>query len=233
MTTRLKLQTAAACGGILLLAAASAQAQLQVLNGDFSLNPTQGNNPVNWYVPTTSTGGNWWTSTWVGPTVSPNGTPVLGLSFMTSTNWAYQNIGVNNSGATSFTLDFDLGSFTDAGSARNLGVTVSLYQSSSFVAATGADVNGAAGVTLLGSQSVASGLINPGAVVHETLAFDLTGANTTDALYLRFINYQVDTTQPWAAIDNVTLAPVPEPSTFALAGLGGLALLFHRLRVRA
>jgi hypothetical protein len=224
-----KLMLGLGCLG-LALAATPAQAQLQLLNGDFSLNATQGNAPVDWYVPNANTGGSWWISTWVGPTVSPNGTSVLGLSFMTSTNWAYQNIGTDSTGSTGLTVGFDLGSFTDAGSARNLGVTVSLYQSASFTAANGTDINGAAGVTLLGNQSVASGLINAGAVVHETLSFDLTGANTTDALYLRFVNYQVDATQPWAAIDNVTItpAPTPEPATLALGALGGVAFLLGR-----
>lgn len=212
----------------LALGGTSAPAQLQILNGDFSLNPSQANNPVDWYVPTTDTGGSWWTSTWVGPTVSPNGTSVLGLSFMGSVDhWAYQNIGTDNAGSTSMTLNFDLGSFTDAGASRTLGVTVSLYQSASFAAANGTDVNGATGVTQLGSQSVSAAL-NPGAVTHKTLVFDLTGANSTDPLYLRFINYQVDATEPWDAIDNVTIATVPEPSALALCGLGGLALLFRR-----
>lgn len=231
-----KIKLMAAFGGLgLALTIMPAQAQIQVLNGDFSLNPTQGSNPTGWFVPTTSPGG-WWESTWVGPTVSPNGTSVLGLSYMfDTTHWAYQNIGTDNNGATSFTLDFDLGSFTDAGSARNLGVTVSLYQSASFVAATGTDVNGAAGVTLLGSQSVTSGSIAPGAVVHQTLTFDLSGANATDVLYLRLINYQVDASQPWAAIDNITITPaaVPEPSSLALASLGGLGGLMFWFRRRA
>jgi hypothetical protein len=216
-------------GAVAMLGMMPAQAQLQISNGDFSLNPTQSKAPVDWFVPTTS--GNWWESTWVGPNVSPNGTPVLGLSWMGSTpNWAYQNIGMNNIGATSFTLDFDIGSFTDSGETRNLGVTVSLYQSASFTAANGTDVNGAAGVALLGSQSVTSGPIPAHAttIVHETLTFDFSGANTTDPLYIRLVNFSTGTGQPWTAIDNITLTPVPEPSTMALCGLMSLGFLVRR-----
>ncbi|HZI32807.1 MAG TPA: PEP-CTERM sorting domain-containing protein [Candidatus Binatia bacterium] len=215
----------------LVWAGISAQAGFLITNGDFSANPTQTNNVTGWFDTVTPNTGNWWETTWAGPTVSPNGTPVMGLSFYNGTvNWAYQSIGTKDVGITSCLVDFDLGSFTDAGSARNVGVTVSIYQSASFVGADNLDINGQSGVTLLGSVSLSSGSINPGQVVHEQVSLDLTGANSTDSIYLRFINYQVDSTEPWAAIDNVVLTPVPEPTTFALAGLGGMALLCLRLR---
>jgi hypothetical protein len=218
-------------GAAAVLAMLPAHAALQITNGDFQ-NLAPGSNTgdvIDWYNSLPGTPANWWEGTWYGPTVSPNGTSVMGLGYIAATpHWGYQAIGVNDGALSSLGLQFDAGSFTDAGGTRNLGITVSLYQSSSFVGADNTDIAGAGGVTLIDSVSLTSGNLSAGQVVTLTTSLNLATANTTDQLYLRFVNYSTGTGEPWTAIDNLSITPVPEPSTLALAGLGGLALLLRR-----
>jgi hypothetical protein len=219
-----KLLTGLACGTV-LMTSASVQAGLQITDGDFQNNPTQTANVAGWF--DRGVAGNWWESTWAGPTVSPNGTPVLGLSYMFQTaNWAYQSIGINDGGLTSIQIQYDVGSFTDAGGARDLGLTFSIYRNDgSFVGADDADIQGAAGATLVASQS-ALVTLNPGQMLTgQTLNFDITGTAGSE-LFLRVINYAGTTGEPWTAVDNIQV--VPEPSSLALAGVGILALLARR-----
>ncbi len=207
---------------VLVLMSGTAQAVLVITNGDFNDNAPTSNvtNVEKWFDPQAATPGNWWEATWYGPTVSPNGTSVMGLSWMWATsNWAYQNIGVNDGGLTDLTIQFDVGSFTDAGGARDMGITVEIYQL--FTPGDNADIAG--GLQLIDSVSQTSGALLPGEEVTLTATFDLTSANATDDLYLRFSNYATATGDPWASIDNVKI--IPEPATMVLLGLGSLALL--------
>ena len=72
------------------------QAAIVITNGDFEDDATQTSNVTNWFDTVTVNTSNWWETTWAGPTVSPTGTSVLGLSYMwTTTNWAYQSVGTN------------------------------------------------------------------------------------------------------------------------------------------
>ena len=94
--------------GTVALAVASAHAGLQIINGNFQNNAPAANTWLvdSWFnsLPTAAGQVNnwWWEGTWYGPTVSPNGTSVMGLGYMfTSNNWAYQSIGVNDGGLTS------------------------------------------------------------------------------------------------------------------------------------
>ena len=104
------------------------QADLSITNGDFEADASQTNNVTDWYDTVNDIPDNWWESTWAGPNVSPNGTSVLGLSYMwQTTNWAYQSIGTNTQGISRLVVHFNVGSFADAGSLRDLGVTVGLY----------------------------------------------------------------------------------------------------------
>ncbi len=230
----MKTKLSILCGTVAL--AAPVYAGLQITNGDFQNNTPAANtwDVDSWFnsYPTAAGQVNnwWWEGTWYGPTVSPNGTSVMGLGYMfTTPHWAYQGIGVNDGGLPSLNLQFDVGSFTDAGVARNMGVTLSLYQSDgTFVGADNSDIAGAAGVTLIDSVSLTSGSLNPGQVVTLQTALNLASANNTGGLFLRFINYSTGTGEPWAAIDNVMIVPVPEPSSLALLGLGGLGLLLRR-----
>jgi hypothetical protein len=224
--TRLKLLSHISCSAV-ALAAVSASATLQVTDGDFQNNPTQTPNVAGWF--DRGTAGNWWESTWAGPTVSPNGTPVLGLSYMFSTvNWTYQSIGVNDGNWSEMGVQLDVGSFTDAGGTRDLGVTLSLYQSSSFVGADDLDIVGAAGVTLIDSVNLTSGNLSPGQFVTLITALDLATANNTDPLFLHIVNFNTGSGEPWTAIDNLSVQAVPEPSAYALVGLGLTALTILR-----
>jgi hypothetical protein len=220
--------------GLAALAILPAPAALQITNGDFQNNAPAGNiwDVDSWFNSLPSPAGQvnnwWWEGTWYGPTVSPNGTSVMGLGYLfTTPHWSYQGIGVNDGGLTSLSLQFDVGSFTDAGGPRDMGITLSLYQSASFVGADNADIAGAGGVTLIDSVNLTSGALNAGQVATLTASLNLASANATDALFLRFVNYSTGTGEPWAAIDNVSIV-VPEPTSLALISLGGAALLLRR-----
>jgi hypothetical protein len=223
-------QILAACSAMALTA--SAHASLQITNGDFQNNAPASNvtDVDSWFDPHTDTAGQWWRATWYGPTVSPNGTSVMGLSWMLqgTQNWAYQGIGVNDGGLSTLTLQFDVGSFTDANGARDMGITLSLFQSASFVGADNTDIEGAGGVTLIDTVNVTSGSLTPGTFVTKQVTLNLGSANGTDPLFLRFENYSTGTGDPWAAIDNVQI--VPEPTAFALVGLAGALGLIYRRR---
>jgi len=218
------------------LAAPASQAALQVTNGDFQNNAPANNtwDVDSWFnsLPTVTGQANnsWWEGTWYGPTVSPNGTSVMGLGYMFATpHWAYQSLGINDAGASSLALQFDIGSFTDAGGARDMGITVALYQTDgSFTPADDVDIAGAAGVTLIDSVSLTSGALAPGESVTRTANLDLSGANNSSPIFLRFINSPTGTGEPWAAIDNIQI--VPEPGTLAILGVAAAAGLVYRRR---
>lgn len=225
-------------GTVAALAVIPAHAALQVSNGDFSLNPTQTNNVTGWFDTVTVNTGSWWETTWAGPTVSPNGTPVMGLSYNNNTlNWAYQSIGINAGGLSAIGITYDVGSFTDAGAQRDLGLTFSVYQVDGTYAggADNTDISGATGATLLDSVTVFSGLLNAGQMLTgQTVALNISGS-TGSELYLRIENAVGATTGangPWTAVDNISVTSVPEPTTLALAGLGGMALLGLRRRIK-
>lgn len=215
------------CVMLCLCLAAVASAGLSITNGDFETNaPTSGTNTWDvdsWYdtYPTADgqTNNWWWEGTWYGDYVSPTGSSVMGLSYMYSTNWAYQSIGVNDEGLTELVLSFDVGSFTDAGEDRDLGVTISVYESDgTFTGADESDIADATTVTLIDSVDILETL-SAGDYVTVTITLDLTSAGDGE-LFLRFENYAGTTGTPWVAIDNVSI--VPEPATLALLGLGGL-----------
>lgn len=205
------------------------QAAIVITNGDFQTNAPASNtwNVDSWFdtypTPDGQTNNWWWEATWYGPTVSPTGTSVMGLSYMfDTTNWAYQSVGTNSEALTELKLQYDVGSFTDAGVARDLGVTVSIYESDgTFVGADEVDVDGAAGITLIDSVSTLYGSVAVGTYLTDIITLDLSTAGSGE-LFLRFENYAGTVDKPWTAIDNVQI--VPEPATLALLGLGGLLL---------
>lgn len=215
------------------VAVPAAQASLAISNGDFEDDAVQTSNVTNWFDTVTGTPANWWESTWAGPTVSPNGTSVLGLSYMfTTPNWAYQSIGVNDGGETSLVLQYDVGSFTDAGGIRDLGVTFAVYSVDGTYAggADNVDIDGAAGATLLDSVSVMHEDVAIGTMlVDQTVALDITGTSGSE-LYVRLINYAGVDGEPWTAVDNIEV--IPEPATISLVGIFGAGVLFMRRRFK-
>jgi len=218
--------------GSILAVAASTNAAVSVTNGDFEEGSPTGNSMdvLSWFDANQNgqSDSAWWLSTWYGPVVSPTGSSVMGLSW-SSPSWAYQNIGVNDSGLDVLEVTFDLGSFTDAGGPRDIGIMLNVYQEDgTFAAADDADIDGAAGVTLIGSGQTHQ-LLDPGTFQTVSVYVDLSPANPANDLWLRFINFDAGADNPWAAIDNVSVTTVvPEPTTLALAGLGMAALLFKR-----
>ena len=188
-----------------------AKADLSITNGDFEADTAQTYNVTDWFDTITENTANWWESTWGGPNVSPNETSVMGLSYMfTTVNWAYQSIGYNDLGRASIDIGFDVGSFTDAGGTRDLGVTVAIYESDgSFVPEDAVDIDGAAGITLIDSVDVLNTL-DPGDMISTSVTLDLTSAGSGE-LFLRFVNYIGNTGEPWTAIDNVYIAPIVLP----------------------
>ena len=208
-----------------------ARAELTITNGDFENSAPESNtwNVEDWFDTYPTADGQleennwWWEATWYGPGVSPTGSSAMGLSYMfEETNWAYQSIGTNSEGLTELTLRFDVGSFTDANKDRDLGVTVSIYQSDgTFVGADESDIAGATGITLIDSYSELN-MLASGTYITLTATLDLSTANTTDELFLRFENYAGTVDEPWVAIDNVQI--VPEPASLVILGIGSLFL---------
>ncbi len=191
----------------------AAQADLAITNGDFEADAAQTSNVTDWYDTVTANTANWWESTWAGPTVSPNATSVMGLSYMfTTTNWAYQSMGTNDLNWQGMTLSYDVGSFTDAGVSRDLGVTVSVYESDgTFVPADNTDIDGASGITLIDSVSNLYASVAVGASLTDTITLDLRTAGNGE-LFIRFENYAGTVGEPWTAIDNVAIV---NPVTFS------------------
>lgn len=189
--------------------AAVAQADLAITNGDFEADATQTINVTDWYDTVTTNVNNWWETTWAGPNVSPTGTPVLGLSYMfTTTNWAYQSLGTNDANWEGMTVTYDVGSFTDAGGPRDLGVTVSVYESDgTFTPADNTDIDGAAGITLIDSVSTLYPSVAVGAYLTDTITLDLRAAGSGE-IFLRLENFAGTTGEPWTAIDNIEIASV-------------------------
>ena len=185
----------------------TAQAELSISNGDFEANGTQTTDVSGWFDPTASDS-SWWMATWAGPNASPNGTPVLGLSYMNATlNWAYQSIGINDTAITNLLIQYDVGSFTDAGSTRDLGLTFSIYESDgTFSGANDTDIADANNVTLIDSITVYSGGLSAGELLSsQSVTLDLSSAGTDTELFLRIQNQIGSTGEPWAAVDNITL----------------------------
>ncbi len=229
-----------------MTAAGSLSAAVAVTNGDFE---TGGGNNIDdvtsWF---DNSNGTFWQGTWVSNNggLTPNATNVVVLgSFESGSiqntisadvnvgNYLYQPIGTAD-GATSLSFSFDFGAPNDDGGGRQLGVTIGIYAFDgvgAFTAADNTDVHGAAGVSLLDSQSF--GLLSTGvdgliSSVSGTLS--LAGAGSQQ-LFLRFNNFRSANTESWPVIDNVSVSAIPEPSAFA-ALAGGLALGAVALRRR-
>lgn len=213
-----------------------AQAGLVISNGDFENNAPGGNvaDVDSWFDSNdggVQTDANWWTATWYGPGVSPNGTSVLGLSYNTGPNWAYQSIGVNDGGLTSLELQYDFGSFTDGPGARDIGVTFEIYSVDGTYAggADDTDIAGAVGASLVGSDGAMATFSAGQMLTGQTATIDISGT-TGSELYLRIVNYAGTNDSPWGAVDNVQV--IPEPATIGLVGVFGAGVLFIRRRFR-
>jgi hypothetical protein len=193
-TLYLRYQWTPASGSYMSLDNASITVS-RLANGSFDVGITPGTNQndvVGWFDGNNHPKG-FWEDTWQSTTSLPAGHSggVAAFSGEGGTNFLYQAIGIRNSGDTTLNFSISVGAFTDVGGAgtKTGTLNVGLYQSNSFIGADGADVEGALGVTQVGS-TVALGISRvggAGAVASiETGSLDLSTANTSDTLYLRF-----------------------------------------------
>ena len=203
--------------GILSVAVPYAGASLSVTNGNFSLGASGDSDVPEWYE--YDNGGNFWENPWVhfgGD--NPFESQCAAFSAMAgdatvngnrNNSYMYQAIGAAD-GAAAITVSFDWGNFTDNGNTagRNLGLTVQILESDgTFVPAEEKDVQGGAGVTLVGQQSLQMLNAADGQTRAEVMTFDLSGVvSSTNTLYLRFNNYDpAGTDSEWLALDNVVV----------------------------
>ena len=206
----------------------SSQAALQVVNGDFTSGITdvnQGDVADPWY---DANPANFWEAAWHinhdQPLMSDGYTPLVIFSASELGGvYLYQNIGVRSEAEVALPLSFELGSFRDTADIRSGALTISIFQSDSFVGANDVDV-ATSGATLIDSAVVTTGDLNPGDSVLRSATLNLASANLTDPLFLHF-----DMAGEWIGMDNVQI--VPEPSTFAIVGLGLAVLAVRRRRL--
>ena len=202
----------------LSVASQSALGQLVITNGDFETGGGANLENVNsWFDFNT---GNFWEGAWQSNAQSFNGTNQIVFSSFEADDFGaptpdvndgcylYQSIGTAN-GADSVDISFDWGAPTDDPGGRFLGMTVGIYAYDgvgAFTAADGTDVRGAAGVTLLDSQSftIASSTASGQMVTGVVATLDLSAAGSQE-LFLRFNGYLPGTGESWPTLDNVSI----------------------------
>lgn len=219
-----------------LFGASSARAELSITNGDFENGAGAFLTDVTDWYDFNGDGLAWWqqTSQDNTPAISPfpDDSSYLFLSGADGALgfWAYQSIGVNTSGASALPIAFDAGTLDDAGAILDRDITVALYQSDGSYAGgeDNVDIDGAAGVALVDSFTVSTGLLGPGELVKLGGTLDL-GSDTTNEMYLRISNAVnnnpgADGTFHYVGIDNITIVPEPTSCVLLIAGLAGLGL---------
>jgi hypothetical protein len=192
-TLYLRYQWTTASGSYMSLDNASITVS-RLANGSFDVGATPGinqNDVVGWFDGNNHPNG-FWEDTWLSTTSLPTGHSGGVAAFSAEAgaqNFLYQAIGTRNSGDTTLNFSISVGAFTDVSGTKTGTLNVGLYKSNSFTGADGTDVAGAPGVTQVGSTVALpiSRVGGPGAVASiETGSFDLSTANTSDTLYLRF-----------------------------------------------
>lgn len=197
-TRNLNIARLLTCG--VLVFGTCAYAGLAIVNGDFENNAPPAGSSVadveDWYDRTGAQGA-YFLSTWYGSAASPNGTSLVGLSWEGGEgHWAYQNIGVNDEGLIALGIQFDLAAWLGA----DIGIEVAVYQGPWEGAADDVDIVGNA--TLIDAALVTRSLPS-GVMETVTVTLGLATANSTEPLWLRFVNVSVEGSDPWAFIDNV------------------------------
>ena len=87
---------------------------------------------------------------------------------------------------------------------------------------------------LLASQDFAETGTNPATLITRSISWQATGGSPAlgETMQLRIVDYTANSPAHQAGIDNISLSAVPEPSTLALLGAGGLLLAAARMRKR-
>jgi len=147
-------------------------------------------------------------------------------------NWAGQNMTVTTDGGNidatsygSYTVEFDYGYRSDATTNGDITMRVALWNTTTNTMLDSADFT----ITDPGQGPEAWTQTD----FQLNLSYDETAQTAGDVLQLRFINTTdlPSGSADWSAtalIDNVSVTAVPEPSSAALLGLGGLALILRR-----
>ena len=234
----MKPRTTICLAALAAFAIMPAHGALMVTNGDFETGaPGAGGNAedvAGWFDGATHPVG-FWQDIWHSNNNQPAGQSGagVGLSGVNNQGFLYQDIGTNDGGATQLDWSISLGAFTDAGTAVREGtLTVGIYEVTGAYAggADGTDVDGAVGVTLVGSDSVAISRTGGNAAIVEAGSIDISGVNASNNLILRiyWVGGGPNDANGFMSGDDVTISAVPEPGSLALLGLGGLCVLRRR-----
>jgi len=222
----------------LLCTAVSSQAALSVTNGGFGTGNTNASTVSGggWYESGTA---NWVEGTWSNPgKTAPGGEDdsFILLFDGAGTGYVYQSLGTLDQ------ADIDAGTFkitADFGQKNDDVTNHALFDiyTGSFQGVDGTDIKDG-GLTSLGSfnlDATAQGLTEASGDTTRNQqvgvgTFDVSGLSIGDEVWIRIgEEYRNGATQKGdLMIDNVTVTAVPEPSSSALLGLAGLALIFRR-----
>ncbi|SHI74969.1 PEP-CTERM protein-sorting domain-containing protein/MYXO-CTERM domain-containing protein [Rubritalea squalenifaciens DSM 18772] len=134
------------------------------------------------------------------------------------------NGGLNASTYTNYTISFDAGFRDDLGQTGTVNMRVALVD-------LGADGIYQSSDSILDSATFTrSGDGTPMDMSAEVANLTIASASTND-IGLVFLNENTGTTfQQTATIDNISVVAVPEPTSSAMFGLAGLALILRRRR---
>lgn len=193
---------------LICVGTAAMASALSITNGDFEALGVREDVPY-WFDYNMGTGA---AGTYLRLLNSPNGTQYMG--FADDNSWAYQSIGFNTGGLPALQIRYDIGRPTNAAEARDLVVTISIYESDgSFAGSDGpgsSDIDGAEGVKLIDSVRVSYPAVAPGQIIADSVTLHYLNAAVGE-LFLRFENTgdNVDETEDAAIIDNVQIGELP------------------------
>ena len=194
---------------------------LKLTNGNFDAGAAAGDNSnvPDWFDGNHHPNGPWedtWLNTINIPSGQSGGTVGFSGNIPTATNFLYQSIGTRNPGDSTLHFSISVGAFTDGEGIRSGTLHVGLYeQTGSFTGADGIDIDGADGMTQVGSTVALpiSRVGGPGAVASdETGSFDISGVSTSNTLYLRF--QWIPTDGSYMSVDNASIT-VSQGVTYA------------------